>query len=47
MTVSLPDIRNSIIVVRRFIRQFDVGEDSRFKEESVGIKSEPQARSVV
>jgi hypothetical protein len=45
MIVSLPDIRESVgPVFRVFITQFYAGEDSRFKEEGVGIKSEPQGR---
>ena len=47
MMISLPDIRNSSeLVVRGFVTQFHVGEDVRFTEESVGIKSEPQVGPV-
>jgi hypothetical protein len=45
MTSSLPDIREpSGHVVRGFIEKFYVREDSRFKEEGVGMKPEPQAK---
>jgi hypothetical protein len=44
MMISLPDIRKSKgCVTQGYIRQFHVGEDARFKEEGVGIKSEPPA----
>jgi hypothetical protein len=47
MAISLPDIRESKgRVVRGFVTQFYVREDSRFKEEGVGIKPEPQAQRV-
>jgi hypothetical protein len=43
--ISLPGIRESVgCVIRRISAQFRVREDSRFKEEGVGIKSSPQHR---
>jgi hypothetical protein len=43
MIVSLPNIRESSgHVVRGFIAKFYTREDSRFAEEGVGVKSEPQ-----
>jgi hypothetical protein len=43
MIVSLPDIHEpNRCVVQRFIMQFYVGEEARFKEEGVGINSGPQ-----
>jgi hypothetical protein len=45
MIVSLPNIRESSDhVVRGFVAKFYVGEYSRFTEEGVGVKSEPQAK---
>jgi hypothetical protein len=45
MIVSLPNIRESSShVVRGFIAKFYIGEDSRFAEEGVGVKSETQAK---
>jgi hypothetical protein len=47
MIFSLPDIcESNERVAQEFIIQFQVGEDSRFTEESVGVKSEPQAQRV-
>ena len=44
MIISLPNVREpGENVVRRFIVQFYVGKYSRFKEEGVGVESEPQA----
>ena len=40
--ISLPDIRESKgCVAQGYIRLFHVREDARFKEEGVGMKSEP------
>jgi hypothetical protein len=45
MIVSLPNIRESSgYVVWGFIAKFYTREDSRFAEEGVGVKSEPQAK---
>ena len=44
MIISPPNVREpGENVVQRFIVQFYVGKDSRFKEEGVGVESEPQA----
>ena len=43
--ISLPDIRKSSgHIAQGFIIQLHPGEDSRLKEEGMGIKSEPQAK---
>jgi hypothetical protein len=43
MIIPLPDIRESKgCVAQKFITQFYAGEDARFKEKGMGIKSEPQ-----
>jgi hypothetical protein len=45
MIASLPNIRESSgHVVRGFIAKFYTREDSRFAEEGMGVKSEPQAK---
>jgi hypothetical protein len=45
MIAPLPDIREPVgCIVWGFVAQLYVGEDPRFKEEGVGIKSEPRAR---
>ena len=43
MIVSLPDIcEPSVPVVRGFVTQLYIGEDSRFAEEGVSVESELQ-----